>query len=153
MFYIVGQRVRTEPVGTRERILDCRTCGFPRRHAEHRLVRAATLFFVPLANVTEQTVWCCERCGTRISEGPLRLPSEQGDTAVGQALGALDQARHQAGPALERLKAAAEEAYRTAEGAVQEAMGAPEAPPPDAEPEPPPVDAHPPERPPRKRRL
>lgn len=157
MFTIVGQRVKTEPVGTRERTIGCQRCGTARRHREHRLVRTATLFFVPVANVVEQTVWCCTSCGTRVSDGPLRLPSEQDDTAVGRALGAIGAAAQEAAPALDRLRHAAEEAYRAATDAGHAPGPSPEPgpePAPDRAAEP---AAAPAERPrpgaPKKRRL
>lgn len=149
MFYIVGQRVKTEPVGTREKVLSCSRCGRPRPHREHRLVRAATLFFVPVANVVEQTVWCCEGCGTRVSDGPIRAPSEQGDTAVGRAMDFIGHAAEQAVPTLERLRHAAEEAI-TAATEGDASPGRPATPTPERpeEPEPAPRPSGP-----RKRRL
>lgn len=93
---IVGHKTRTEAVeGGGSKLLDCEACGAPRKHREHRVLHAATLFFVPVANVTEQRVWCCEGCGRRVSDGPMRAPSRQGDTALGRALSAVDAIRQE----------------------------------------------------------
>lgn len=139
MFVVVGQRVNTSPVeGGRQRVLPCSRCGDRRVHTEHRVSRAATLFWVPVANVSAQIVWACEGCGSLLAEGEASWLGDQQGTAVGHLITAAAGLRDSAAPALERAKGALEEVRR---GLVEEAS-TPSAPVEDAV-----------ELPPRKRRL
>lgn len=103
---IVGQQVRSQPVsGGRSRVLACARCGHPSEHVEHRVVHTATLFFLPVANVREQTVWRCKGCGTRVAEGDGRwLSGAQEGTAIGRVMAAVDSLAEEARPALQRLQ-------------------------------------------------
>lgn len=103
---IVGQRVRTKAVADgRRRTMACSNCGRTGEHAEHRVIHTATLFFLPVANVVEQTVWCCPFCGTRVAEGDSRwLSGEQEGTAVGNVMAAVGSLAEEAAPTLRRLQ-------------------------------------------------
>ena len=174
MFVVVGQRVRTEPVDDgRSKVIECRRCGRPMHHYEHRVVRTATLFLVPVANVTEERVWCCEGCGTRLADGGARwLQGEQSGTAVGQVMSAvgalaegarpalerlaeearpaLEQVQREAGPALERVRTTLEGVVRDVTGESDRRTAEPTPVPPEPEPEPEPESVR---KTTRKRRL
>lgn len=103
---IVGQRTQTRRVdGGRTRHIECGRCGRPVLHEEHRVVHTATLFFLPVANVVQRTVWACTGCGTRVAEGGDRwLTGDQDGTAVGQVMAAVGTIAEEAGPVLGRLR-------------------------------------------------
>ncbi|MEO0601008.1 MAG: hypothetical protein AAF211_06205 [Myxococcota bacterium] len=127
---IVGQQVKTKAVPHGQtKVIACRRCGRPVDHAEHRVVHTATLFFLPVANVVEQTVWCCAGCGTRVAEGDSRwLSGDQGGTAVGNVMAAVGSVAEEAGPALRRFQrgvTAAVDAVFTDEPAPSETPDAP----------------------------
>ncbi len=93
MWFIVGYKGNLELIKDgKDRVIHCTKCDTPRMHFPYRHVKAATAFFVPVANFSAENVYVCDGCGQQVAraEDNQDAKIEQEGTFAGQLLSAFE---------------------------------------------------------------